>query len=110
MDGVGALLVRRKSGNSWAVLQPDLSLGTITITAKTSIFGDAVPGIRWRPMPALSQAQRDAFMAQATDGLRAGTISGLELYRPGRQAQQALAMNVVYGLIGSARSSLRTVR
>ena len=83
--------------------QPDLSLGT-------SIFGDAVAGIRWKPMPSLLQAQRGAFMAQAADGLRVGTISGLESYRPGRQAQQALAMTVVYGVIGSARSSLRTVR
>ncbi|CAK0885631.1 unnamed protein product [Prorocentrum cordatum] len=109
-DGVEIFLVRRKTGNCWAALLPDLSMGTITITAKTTVFADPVPGIRWQALPALSQVQKDSFMQQATDGLRAGTIPPLELYRPGRQAQQAVAVNVVYAVASSARSSLRTVR
>eukprot|EP00959_Pyramimonas_sp_CCMP1952_P285401 5967528-Pyramimonas_sp.AAC.1 len=85
-------------------------MGTITITAKTTVFSDPVPGIRWQALPALTQVQKNSFMQQATDGLRAGTIPALELYRPGRQAQQAVAINVVYAMASSARSSLRTLR
>ncbi|CAK0869509.1 unnamed protein product, partial [Prorocentrum cordatum] len=109
-DGLEIFLVRRKTGNCWAALLPDLSMGTITITAKTTVFSDPVPGIRWQALPALTQVQKNSFMQQATDGLRAGTIPALELYRPGRQAQQAVAVNVVYAMASSARSSLRTLR
>ncbi|CAK0828294.1 unnamed protein product [Prorocentrum cordatum] len=98
-DGVEVFLVRRKSGTCLVVLQPDLSMGTITITAKSTLLNNPLPGVRWQPMPVLSQAQRGSFMAQATDGLRAGTIPALELHRLGRQAQQAVAANLAYAAL-----------
>ncbi|CAK0860440.1 unnamed protein product [Prorocentrum cordatum] len=109
-DGVEVQMVRRKSGNVWAVIGPDLSLGLICITAKTTIFTDPVAGIRWRPMPPLSSAQRGAYVSQATEGLRASTVPTLPLYRPGRGGQQAMAVNVLYAVLSSAASSLKTLR
>ncbi|CAK0828932.1 unnamed protein product [Prorocentrum cordatum] len=109
-DGVEVQLVRRKSGNVWAVIGPDLTLGLICITAKTSIFTDPVAGIRWRPMPPLSAAQRDAYVSQATEGLRASTAPMLPLYRPGRGGQQAMAVNVLYAVFSSGASALKTLR
>ncbi|CAK0805123.1 unnamed protein product [Prorocentrum cordatum] len=85
-DGVEVQLVRRKSGNVWAVIGPDLTLGLICITAKTSMFTDPVAGIRWRPMPPLSAAQRDAYVSQA------------------------IAVNVLYAVFSSGASSLKTLR
>ncbi|CAK0870311.1 unnamed protein product [Prorocentrum cordatum] len=109
-DGVEVQLVRRKSGNVWAVIGPDLTLGLICITAKTSIFTDPVAGIRWRPMPPLSSAQRGAYFSQATEGLRASTVPMLPLCRPGRGGQQAMAVNVLYAVFNSGASSLKTLR
>ncbi|CAK0805132.1 unnamed protein product, partial [Prorocentrum cordatum] len=109
-DGVEVQLVRRKSGNVWAVIGPDLTLGLICITAKTSMFTDPVAGIRWRPMPPLSAARRDAYVSQATEGLRASTVPMLPLYRPGKGGQQAIAVNVLYAVFSSGASSLKTLR
>ncbi|CAK0897485.1 unnamed protein product, partial [Prorocentrum cordatum] len=109
-DGVEVQLVRRKSGNVWAVIGPDLTLGLICITAKTSIFADPVAGIRRRPMPPLSAAQRDAYVSQATEGLKASTVPTWPLYRPGKGGQQAIAVNVLYAVFSSGASSLKTLR
>eukprot|EP00959_Pyramimonas_sp_CCMP1952_P095418 1995223-Pyramimonas_sp.AAC.1 len=55
--------------------------------------------------------QRDSFTTQATDGLKAGTIPPLELYRPGSQAaQRAAANSLAAAVLGSARSSFLTLR
>ena len=62
LDGLGA---------DFSTLMPQLS------TAKTTAFGDRVPGIRWKAMPILSTAQRQAYEDPAGDGIWAGAIPEL---------------------------------
>ncbi|CAK0822915.1 unnamed protein product [Prorocentrum cordatum] len=76
-DGVEVSLVRRKSGNRWAVLVPGMTLGLTTIAAKSSFFSDPIEGIRWRPLPLLIEHRTSSIMAQATQGLQAGTVPEL---------------------------------
>ncbi|CAK0830134.1 unnamed protein product [Prorocentrum cordatum] len=107
MDGAKIMLVRRHSGNPWVVLVPHLSMGTVTITAKTAVFVDVVPWIRWLPMPALTPAWRESFMTQATDGIRAGTIGTLGfLLQAGFQAEQVAVFIILCMLWGRAKVSL----
>ena len=109
-DWVEILLVRMKSGNRWRVINPDASMGLVTIIAKNTVFGDPAPGIRWngRRMPLLTSAQKSSYEAQAVAAMRAGTVPDLPSHRPSGARQHAVAANLLYVMLTSWRSGMTT--
>ena len=103
-------LVKRKTGNVWVCLTPQLQLGTINVAAKTTISTDPTPGVVWQPAALLSEDQKIAYLAQATSALASKSIPALPLYRPGQGAHDAIAIQLGYALFGSPQSVLSSLR
>jgi len=118
-QGLEVLLVKRIVGNKWVVLKPDMSFGTITLTARSTITTEPGEGICWTRMPLLTEGQKADSLRRAVDIIGSGFIGSIEmpLYRPGRQVRQAflaqaalVAMSWPSAFARWARWGLRTPR
>ena len=92
--GLEIVLVKRVAGNRWVVLKPDMSFGTITLTARSTVTVEPGEGIHWTRMPLLTEGQKADFARRAADLVSSGFLDAVEmpLYRPGRQVRQAFLM------------------
>ncbi|CAK0906755.1 unnamed protein product [Prorocentrum cordatum] len=69
-DGVEVLLVRRKPGNRWCVINTDMATGLVPIAATNM----------WKAVPLLTAVQKTTDEAQAAAAIQAGTLADLPLY------------------------------